>query len=701
MPISKTRKNSLTAGGGKGRRPVEPSHPDLLSASYSKKLQAEIKRGFKLVETRLFPLLPKLDSLQRVDIANDADRINEVLNGILKSFFGGMLSKEQPNLKAYGREVSKKLVVPMQDNVDHFNATQFKKQFKRISGVDPLRFAPGLFDALEVAGNQNVNKIVTQSSVYFDQIREMTNRALRKGTSVKELKDQIVELTETTETKANLIAIDQVQKLNADLEQTRQKANGIQRYIWRTRRNARTREDHKDLEGAIFSWEFPPVTVTTGKRTGETNHPGQDINCFPAGTLIDTPSGQKAIEDIRKGDIVYSHGGEKKVVGLHNGRHNGKLIGIKLLHKTIWLTPNHKVFVGGRIGGFWKEARTLKLTDKIIELKEIFPSGVFNENAARNIKHPHPHLLRQELMAGWINLCHSGLNLNNCIQFFKEKISLIMDAIGFFGLFKFPLRNIINTKNIKPSGAHDFSFGNHPVFSVPDARTKMGRTMIFSPFGVADPLQGDRFAFGADGQAVMNQAFTSKSASHAKYSSDLAKSIFLLDIMLLQPFLKILPMFAFRSTLNNSLLGFFNMVEKKSFVGAWLRTILGFAGFNNIRPCEKLFSADFTETLYRHDKFSKQVNDFNESAQHHYRIVDLISQAYNGRVYNFEVKDSMSYFAEGILVANCKCWSEIVIDDLTGDISPETLKAEEKTQELIEAGRVPGYKLPKRKKEAA
>jgi len=288
--LSEHRKQLLKNRASQGKRPIEPLPPDLIGVSYSKRLQAEVDRGFRLVEKLLFPVLEedvdRLDSV-RADIGNDSDTIQAVIAKILKRFFGGMFSKDKPNLTKYDRAVKKKLVEPMLKQTDRHNKTQFSKTFKRISGVDPLAFEPGLNEFLDVAGEQNVNLIVTQSSAYFDSIQEMANRALRKGTGVGELRDDIIALTGTTKSKAKLIAIDQVQKLNADLEGQRQQNNGLTRYIWRTRQNARVRSkansggasDHKGLEGAVIDHNFPPITVLTGKRAGERNHAGSDINC--------------------------------------------------------------------------------------------------------------------------------------------------------------------------------------------------------------------------------------------------------------------------------------------------------------------------------------------------------------------------------------------------------------------------------------
>lgn len=254
-------------------------------------MRSEIDRGFKLVRERLFPVLKddidRLDGAVRMDIDDDADIINPVINEISKRYFGGLVSKEKPNLAKYAARVARNMVQPMQTRVDSHHKTQFSRTFKRISGVDPLQFEPELSGFLEVAGEQNVNKIVTLNSGYFDSVREKTNQALRKGTSVKELADDIAELTKTTKSRAQLIGIDQVQKLNADLESQRQQNNGITRYYWRTRRNASVRskanskgkDDHAGLGNAVFDWKFPPVTVLAGKRAGERNHPGQDINC--------------------------------------------------------------------------------------------------------------------------------------------------------------------------------------------------------------------------------------------------------------------------------------------------------------------------------------------------------------------------------------------------------------------------------------
>lgn len=289
--LSAHRKQLLKNRSRQSRRPIEPVHPDLLAASYAKKLQAEIERGFQLVKKSLLPLLrddiERLEQETRADIDEDAGLIDETIQAILKKFFGGMFSGGNPNLTQYSKFVAKKFVDPMQKQVDNQHKTQFTRNFKRVAAVDPLKFEPELSGFLKVAGQENVNKIVTQSSEYFDEIKAMTNRALRKGTSANELADDIRTLTDTTKSRAKLIAIDQVQKLNADLESQRQQNNGLTRYIWRTRQNARVRSiansngasDHAGLEGAVFDWNFPPITVLTGKRAGERNHPGNDINC--------------------------------------------------------------------------------------------------------------------------------------------------------------------------------------------------------------------------------------------------------------------------------------------------------------------------------------------------------------------------------------------------------------------------------------
>ena len=281
--LSKTRKQQIKARSEKTITPTPPRQPTLIIAEYNKRLKKEINRGFNLVKKELFPLLKddieRLDVEARADILDDSDKINTALDLILEQFFGSKVTVGRPNLTKYTFNVAKKLVEPMQGKVNDFNKNQFTRQFKQISGVDPLQFDPGLNEILKVSGQQNVEKIVTQSSNYFDQIREQTNLALRKGTSAKELTDDIIKLTGTTENRARLIATDQIQKLNADLEAGRQQNNGITRYIWHDRNNARVRPDHADLDGAIFDWNFPPVTVTTGKRAGERNHPGTDINC--------------------------------------------------------------------------------------------------------------------------------------------------------------------------------------------------------------------------------------------------------------------------------------------------------------------------------------------------------------------------------------------------------------------------------------
>lgn len=76
--------------------------------------------------------------------------------------------------------------------------------------------------------------------------------------------------------RAELIARDQVLKLNSDMTRERHRAIGVTRYKWSTSRDERVRSSHRHLEGTTQSWANPPIVDV---RTGRRDHPGRDFQC--------------------------------------------------------------------------------------------------------------------------------------------------------------------------------------------------------------------------------------------------------------------------------------------------------------------------------------------------------------------------------------------------------------------------------------
>jgi SPP1 gp7 family putative phage head morphogenesis protein len=70
--------------------------------------------------------------------------------------------------------------------------------------------------------------------------------------------------------RADLIARDQISKLNGQFTELRQTELGLKRYTWRTVGDERVRESHSQNDGKVFSWNSPPEG---------TGHPGDDFQC--------------------------------------------------------------------------------------------------------------------------------------------------------------------------------------------------------------------------------------------------------------------------------------------------------------------------------------------------------------------------------------------------------------------------------------
>lgn len=96
------------------------------------------------------------------------------------------------------------------------------------------------------------------------------------STRVEEIAARIRDEAGTSKAHANLLARDQVLKLNASVTQTRHQALGVTEYLWRTSRDERVRARHKELEGTRQAYAAPPVVDL---RTGRRAHPGGDFQC--------------------------------------------------------------------------------------------------------------------------------------------------------------------------------------------------------------------------------------------------------------------------------------------------------------------------------------------------------------------------------------------------------------------------------------
>jgi SPP1 gp7 family putative phage head morphogenesis protein len=122
---------------------------------------------------------------------------------------------------------------------------------------------------------ENVALIKSIAEDQLDQVTELLDDAFEAGDDVDTVRAKVKERFDVSKSRADLIARDQVLKLNSQITQARQRSVGIESYIWSTSNDERVRPGHDDLEGETFRWDDPPVTNEEGDR----NHPGEDYQC--------------------------------------------------------------------------------------------------------------------------------------------------------------------------------------------------------------------------------------------------------------------------------------------------------------------------------------------------------------------------------------------------------------------------------------
>jgi SPP1 gp7 family putative phage head morphogenesis protein len=206
-------------------------------------------------------------------------------------------------------------------------------------GIDPHN-AVGIDSFIEHARAANVELIKNASADFLAQVRATLDEF--EGRPAKDMAAALQARVEVSRSRAQLIARDQVLKLNAAIVEHRCRSAGVDSYRWSTSLDERVRAMHAALEGQTFTWDQPPVT----NDDGEENHPGEDYQCFPEGS-----------------DVQFAHG----VVKGFRRRFDGELSSVILESgKTVRATQNHPVLTQRG----WISLGDLQLSDYILEIAD-------------------------------------------------------------------------------------------------------------------------------------------------------------------------------------------------------------------------------------------------------------------------------------------------------------------------------------------
>jgi len=259
----------------KRRRRKVPKPPKLhrLEQGYAASIMQLITPFQHAVREVFYPLLPQLFDDFKTD-AIDPDIVKNAMKLIRERYSRSVDSERIGNtVKNQASKINKQ------------QSQYHQRVMTNILSVNPIQLEPWLDNEVRTFTTENVSLIKSIPDEGLTDIEQMIFRDGKRKMSPQQMKEKIEEEFDVTEGRARVIARDQVSKFNGRLTEQRQVNSGIDQYTWATSKDGRVRSSHSELDGKVFSWSDPPITVKASKgakpskREGQRNHPGQDIQC--------------------------------------------------------------------------------------------------------------------------------------------------------------------------------------------------------------------------------------------------------------------------------------------------------------------------------------------------------------------------------------------------------------------------------------
>lgn len=251
------------------KKGIAPRYPASVEREYARALSKYVQVMSSAIQARLIPTLPSLVAQINFNrpAAVRADAVTDDVNAIFEGIDVMIEENYTPEEIA---QLAKKFGVETSD----FNRRIIKTNIKRVIGVDVMMGDAFLANELAMFVAFNTNLITSLKDDTMKKISSMVYTGFQNGSRAEDISTEIMKFIDpnvgNVRARANLIARDQVNKLNGQLTQLRQSDLGIERYRWRTMGDDRVRKSHEDHDGDIFSWDDPP---------SDTGHPGEDYQC--------------------------------------------------------------------------------------------------------------------------------------------------------------------------------------------------------------------------------------------------------------------------------------------------------------------------------------------------------------------------------------------------------------------------------------
>jgi SPP1 gp7 family putative phage head morphogenesis protein len=238
-------------------------------------LERDYEKLFSQAITRLGKsFLPKIKKAYKssTNITDFKIKLNELYNKQLERIGSKLLikkvDKEIELVSAWSFSQVKKTVIGLR--------ALTKEQIR--DGILINRTDPGYLQFVDKVKGTNRELVKILGKEYIEGVTNLATDTFARGGSVQELTNDLLEYTGGDIKKAEFWARDQMGSAYGEFTKQQQTLAGIKNYIWRTVGDNAVRENHRELNGRVFSWTSGARSTGLLTKPGAA-HPGEDYRC--------------------------------------------------------------------------------------------------------------------------------------------------------------------------------------------------------------------------------------------------------------------------------------------------------------------------------------------------------------------------------------------------------------------------------------